>query len=44
MSASVEAFARSGAIASVDGFPYLVSDINHSGRIPSRVRLYVSGG
>lgn len=28
----------------VDGFPYLVSDINHSGRIPSRVRLYVSGG
>lgn len=28
----------------VDGFPYLVADINRAGRVPQGVRLYVSGG
>ncbi|RJF44808.1 amino acid adenylation domain-containing protein [Actinomyces sp. 2119] len=28
----------------VDGFPYLIADINASGRTPKSVRLYVSGG
>lgn len=28
----------------VDGFPYLIADIDHSGRIPEGVRLYISGG
>jgi D-alanine--poly(phosphoribitol) ligase subunit 1 len=31
-------------ITIVDGFPYLIADINHAERIPESVRLYVSGG
>lgn len=37
-------YIEANGVTIVDGFPYLISDIDHSGRVPRTVRLYVSGG